>query len=65
MNQITLLDTLTFLQKYVGLGGAFLGNKGKFHVHVMPDFRPISCNADVNEWLGRDHPEMMSTIKIQ
>ena len=44
------------LQKYVGLGGAFLGSKGKFHVHVMPDFRPISCNADVNEWLGRNHP---------
>ena len=45
---------LPLLQKYVGLGGAFLGNKGKFKMHVMPDFpaRPIACGADVDKWLA-------------
>ncbi|XP_077995627.1 ester hydrolase C11orf54 homolog [Glandiceps talaboti] len=47
----------TLKEKYgdlpVGIGGAFLIEKGKAKIHVMPAFstKPLQSEDDVNEWL--------------
>ncbi|KAK6625401.1 hypothetical protein RUM43_005698 [Polyplax serrata] len=42
-----------FNNKYIGLGGVFLIQKGKVKQHVMPDFskQDINSEADLNNWL--------------
>lgn len=38
----------------VGMGGTFLTKSGKLKIHVMPDFSttPLTCEADVENWLN-------------
>lgn len=40
--------------KVVALGGVFLVESGRAHLHIMPDFskEPLACDEDVQKWLN-------------